>query len=989
MQINCSHCGKPIEWDTLKSSGQVECPNCKWNMEVEMVGERDARLKKQNAAGDLEATVKLDGTPASHEDDPGFVIQTLQSNLDRGSISINQFLASKKLKGGIDLSVSAAPPEGGLPDVTDIDRPRRYELGGVVNEGGMGAILNAKDLNLKRRVAMKVLLKPRKASSDDIIRFIEEAQVTSQLEHPNTVPIHELGVDAAGNVFYTMKFVEGITLKDILRRIREGHAATISDYPLGKLLSIFQRVCDAVAFAHSRKVIHRDLKPENVMLGQYGEVQVMDWGIAKVIARKPGQQAEAGTKDHHTVESIRLEDGSEGFVTQHGTLMGTPGFMAPEQINGEIENIDDRTDVYSLGAILYNILTLHPPLTGDNADEIFAKALAGEIPHPSTYNSPADRKPAPGKSGAGTARLPHCPRGQVPDSLAAVAMKALSMNQSDRYQRVKDLQREIDAYLNGFVTSAEHASLAKVVRLFIARHKAVSVTSGIAAAILLVGGIASFIMINDKRIEAESNLAKYVAEQQARKEDRMAAADALVAQARTAIEKRDFARSLKLASSAVLFNPDLPSARMLKAQLLIHSKAYDKASGELTAYLGLATDADFDDKVAAEDLLDLCKDTLKSGSSDATAGRFAAVLFRQKAYVLSADMEKRADRLLDIYRAKLAAVWPGKGIDKQLQLTKDGRLSLDLFNWANSDLTPLLGIPLTSLNLSNCKKLCDLSPLKGMPLVSLDISACENVTDLSPLQGMPLTSLQLGGCTQIKDLAAIRGMSLASLNIAFCEAITDISVLRGMPLTSLRLGNCANISDISPIKDMPLVSLDLSNCFKVDDLSALKGMQLTSLSLCGTAIRDLSPLTNMPLTFLDLDGCSDVRDISPLSGMLISEISLAGSSISSLAPLTSMPIIRMNLAECLNVTDISALRGMPLRSIVLWNTRITDLRPLLECPKLEHIVLPASARRDIEFLRNKVSLNYLGSQSISERLPVAEFWQRFDSQKTSATPEKK
>jgi tRNA A-37 threonylcarbamoyl transferase component Bud32 len=165
----------------------------------------------------------------------------------------------------------------------DSIRSRSYEIGHEVAHGGMGAILSARDTNIHRTVAMKRMRGDTDMDDDRKLRFVQEAQLTGQLEHPNIVPVHELGVDQDGKIFYTMKFVKGVTLHEVLHGIRDGVAEMIARFPLAQLLTVFQKVCDAVAFAHSRGVIHRDLKPENIMIGEYGEVLVMDWGLAKKV----------------------------------------------------------------------------------------------------------------------------------------------------------------------------------------------------------------------------------------------------------------------------------------------------------------------------------------------------------------------------------------------------------------------------------------------------------------------------------------------------------------------------------------------------------------------------------------------------------------------------------------------------------------------------------------------------------------------------------
>ena len=327
----------------------------------------------------------------------------------------------------------------------------------------MGAVHSVRDLSIHRRVAMKVMLHAGDAAGT--ARFLEEAQITGQLEHPNIVPVHELGFDAEGCPFYTMKLVRGTTLSAVLGALASGVAGTAAKYPLPVLLTIFQKVCDALAFAHSRQVIHRDLKPENIMLGDFGEVLVMDWGIAKLLGRADGSRA----VDADTVRSARSDDASAR--TLDGSVMGTPYYMPPEQAMGEVNLLDARSDIYSLGAILYEILALHPPVQGARVEEILGKVRKGEI--------------APMREGG-----PHLPGGRIPDSLRAVWLKALALSPEMRYQQVTDLQADIRAYENGFATSAENAGAWKALKLLVRRNK--TLTLGIAAVFVsLVAGLFS------------------------------------------------------------------------------------------------------------------------------------------------------------------------------------------------------------------------------------------------------------------------------------------------------------------------------------------------------------------------------------------------------------------------------------------------------------------------------------------------------------------
>ncbi len=320
----------------------------------------------------------------------------------------------------------------------DFLHDKKYDIGGIITQGGMGAILDAQEKLLRRKVAMKVMLSS--GSQEELVRFIEEAQITGQLEHPNIVPVHELGVDEQEQVFYTMKLVRGVTLLDVLQGLDKGDAATIAKYPVAELLTIFQKVCDAIAFAHSKGVIHRDLKPANIMLGEYGEVLVMDWGLA----RASGRNEAAGAEPERTlVRSARQDEGS-AMSTMVGMVLGTPQYMPPEQARGETDKFDARTDVYALGAILYHILTLEPPISGDDVGQLLQSVAAGQVAAQFASHGP--------KRVQSTRALPHIPGGKIPDLLAKITRKAMAIQREDRYPTVKELQAALLSFQAGSST---------------------------------------------------------------------------------------------------------------------------------------------------------------------------------------------------------------------------------------------------------------------------------------------------------------------------------------------------------------------------------------------------------------------------------------------------------------------------------------------------------------------------------------------------------
>jgi serine/threonine-protein kinase len=301
---------------------------------------------------------------------------------------------------------------GRLVDVT-----ARFEVQGEIAHGAMGRILAAWDLHLGRPVAIKVL---RRTTVRDLdrVRFLEEAQVTGQLQHPNIVPVYELG-RLHDQVAFVMRRVEGRSLKQVIGLLRRGRPDAARQFGRVRLLNIFHQVCLAVAFSHTRGVVHRDLKPSNVMIGDFGEVLLLDWGLCKVIG--------------DATRSTRST--SDRWRTVHGQIIGTPAYMAPEQAMGLIDQVDARTDVYGLGAILYHLLTLRPPYVGRTNREIVQKVLRDPVPPPSV----------------------RAPDQDVPPRLAAVIMRCLARRPEERYPDARALADALAEYLEAPTAEAGQA----------------------------------------------------------------------------------------------------------------------------------------------------------------------------------------------------------------------------------------------------------------------------------------------------------------------------------------------------------------------------------------------------------------------------------------------------------------------------------------------------------------------------------------------------
>lgn len=286
----------------------------------------------------------------------------------------------------------------------------------LIGMGGMGTVFSAKDSLFYRNVALKILRSELRNKSKSVKSFIREARITAQIDHPNIVPVYNLGIFNEMGAYFSMKKIEGITLADILKKLEQNDAEFENEYTLRRRLEIFINICNGIAFAHSKGVVHCDLKPGNIMVGNYGEVFVMDWGMAiyrpDMDKSNSYNKIKLGEKDEPLEENVSSE-----------TVNGTPAFMAPEQIFGKIEQIDEQTDVYALGVILYTILTCtqspFPPKL--SSDEIFNKALAGD------FLSPRKRSP----------------KRQISHELEIVCLKAMSPYKHERYPDVMSLMQDI------------------------------------------------------------------------------------------------------------------------------------------------------------------------------------------------------------------------------------------------------------------------------------------------------------------------------------------------------------------------------------------------------------------------------------------------------------------------------------------------------------------------------------------------------------------
>ncbi len=390
-------------------------------------------------------------------------------------------------------------------------RGARFRRDGELGRGGMGVVLKVHDPELRRDLAMKVMHGDRGGTSVgdlavesiNLGRFVEEAQITAQLDHPGIVPLHEIGVDDDGAVYYTMPLIDGEDLLTVFDHVQNG----ASEWSQVRALNVMLKVCDAMSYAHAKQVLHRDLKPSNVMVGRFGQVYVVDWGLARVIG-EPDVHDIRICKDAPILEGLvateRVADRQSGMesplVTMDGDVLGTAAYMSPEQARGEIERLGPQSDVYSVGAMLYHLLSGHPP-----------------------FKSPSGATPGSNDEGTVLERVKRAPPPRLdavaPDAapeLVAICEKAMARKASDRYADMQDLADDLRRYVERRVVRAYETGGWAETRKWVRRNKAFAASLAASIAIVATGSLTLWSTAQETRrnqpFVTSRDLARFLAE---------------------------------------------------------------------------------------------------------------------------------------------------------------------------------------------------------------------------------------------------------------------------------------------------------------------------------------------------------------------------------------------------------------------------------------------------------------------------------------------
>ena len=882
-----------------------------------------------------------------------------------------------------------------------------YKLLQLIGEGGFGVVYMAEqETPVRRRVALKVI----KAGMDTravIARFEAERQALAMMDHPNIARVLDAGATAMGRPYFVMELVKGIP---ITQYCDEACLDT------RQRLELFIDVCRAVQHAHQKGVIHRDLKPSNIMITLHDDrpvVKVIDFGIAKAT-------------DQRLTEKT--------LFTNYGQMIGTPTYMSPEQAVMSGLDVDTRSDIYSLGVLLYELLTGSPPfdakaLLKAGFDEM-RRIIREQQPHkPSTRVSTLAEDVRLTVANQRHAS-PQLLRKQLHGDLDWIVLKAIEKDRTRRYETANGLAADLKRHLAKEPVNARPPSTVYRFQKAMSRNK-VAFGAGVAVVMALLIGIAASAWQAVRATGAEKRVTAAL-------DELRASAPAFAEQARALASREKFDEAIEKLNYALKLRPSEPEYYMAKADLLQCQFKFAEARNVYLLAQSVKPELG-----RVQESIELCQELQRAPrSADGKLPRESLAKLHvamQKQQRPAAELMPVA-RLLGEEKSLLLEYWLArfkdlpvsaeKPLKDRLTVREDGRLALDLSDTKVVDLSPLAGAPLAVLNVSASKavgELSDLTPLRGTDLVELNITGT-SVSDLSPLRDMRTLEKLDMAATKVSDLGALGALRLKSLQIHGC-AIRDLTPIRKMPLEEINL-RATRVADLSPLIGMPIKSIDLTFA-PVLDFSALAELPLEKCYFQRNRITDLSVLRGKSLKELVLWGCVDARNFAVLPEIKTLELLLLPSEYRQLPPedyaaigaLRNHPNLRQIGSEIMNqmgysatgskdifwqdwdreqsflpalrasgltfslhkrptgtyglamrsqpLRDLSMLKGAPISNLDVSGCPISDLTPIRELP-LEAFYASSDELSDLSPLRGMpLTTVYLSGSKIVDLSPLA------------------
>ena len=617
--------------------------------------------------------------------------------------------------------------ENNSRDLTDslLNPKEIYSNFSPYSEGGLKIIELCHNSQTNRKVAMATLKDYDDENKVEV--FLREAKLNAALQHPNIVPVYNIGINDKGP-WFTMKFIAGRSLQEIIDDLKGIQSSEYAD--LNTRLDIFLKVCDAIAYAHSLGVIHLDIKPDNIRISKYGDVVLCDWGLADV---------EATCCDELLLEYCSILNHDVQNHTLFGTVKGSPGYMAPEQTALLKMRKGFHTDCFSLGCLLYSLLTYERPFKGESLEEILDNTAKCDFPKPSMINK------------------------EVPDSLEAVCLKAMSLKPEDRYENIESLQKEIQAYRNGFATKAEDASFWKALKLLYLRHRTLSLVSILAFLLLLFSAIITFSHLTLSQRSALQLAEKMSLEAEYHRKINKESAPLFFERAEIAFKTHYLDDALNFVTSAVELDESMKSAWLLKGKLHF-------INGEFIETINSIKKAENDHHII--NLSETFKEYQKPGKKLPISVylEILDILNKKKDYDIFGKMVHKIvysninidDRINFCKKIILMRNPHRKKSALNFQFdVKTGHLDISDNRWLRYCLC-LQNFPAKSINASKTG-LFNTIGFKSQKLTSLDISST-NIIELKTLENKNLKVLKIANCG-IPNLSPLYGSPLEVLDI--------------------------------------------------------------------------------------------------------------------------------------------------------------------------------------------------------------------------------